>query len=167
MTNSGGFNDRYDDVIGRTRRGGLKRKGSFLTRQREKLRLQKEKTRIQKLLDSLAINMNARYYMNELLESLETSDLTHKSEVISYPELENTYTFIYEAKTPGLLYDYHPLSKILYYTDNGFVGYNFHLQQVRQYTSDGRVRSKFYKVYDDELSDVLKVPSEYLRVVPT
>ena len=161
------WNDK-SDIVGRSRRGGIKRKGSFLTRQREKLRRQREGpplTRIQSLLNNLAVNMDSRYYMNELIRGLSREDKIHVPEIKSYPIPGETYTFVYEAKTPGLLYDYHPVTKIMDFTDDGFFGYNHHLSRVRRYRAD-RSKSNFYRVYDDELVNVLQVPSEFLRVVP-
>ena len=161
------FNDK-SDIIGRSRRGGIKRRGSFLTRQREKLRRQREGpplTRVQSLLNNLAVNMDSRYYMNELIRVLSKEDYIHEPDIKSYPVPGETYTFIYEAKTPGLLYDYHPVSTIFDFVEDGFVGYNHHLNRVRMY-NDTRVKSKFYRVYNDELRNVLQVPSEFLRVVP-
>jgi len=153
-----------DDIIGRTQRGALKRKGSFLTRQREKLRIQRL-TRLQKLLENLPLSMNPRFYMNELVKTLEKSDSIHKSEIISYPRPGDTFTFVYEARTPGLIYDYHPLSTILTFTKNGFVGYNHHLGEQRNYRmDDGRVLSDFYKVYIDELQDALLIPSQFMKI---
>jgi hypothetical protein len=153
-----------EDIIGRTRRGAVKRKGSFLTRQREKLRLQR-RTRLQKLLENLAVSMNPRFYMNELIRALEESDSIHKPEIISYPRPGDTFTFVYEARTPGLIYDYHPLSTIIAFTDNGFIGYNHHLGEQRNYrVDDGRVLSDFYKVYQDELQDAVLVPSQFMRI---
>lgn len=153
-----------EDIIGRTRRGAVKRKGSFLTRQREKL-LQQRKTRIQRLLENLPNSMNPRFYMNELIGALEKSDSIHKPEIISYPRPGDTFTFVYEARTPGLIYDYHPVSTIITFTENGFIGYNHHLGEQRNYrVDDGRVLSDFYRVYNDELQDVLFVPSQFMRI---
>jgi hypothetical protein len=46
----------------------------------------------------------------------------------------NYYTYIYNAKTPDLLYDQHPLIACLGTTENGFYGLNFHLNMNRNYT---------------------------------
>lgn len=170
MTNSfENFNDK-SDIIGRSRRGGIKRRGSFLTRQREKLRRQREGpplTRMQSLLSNLAVNMDSRYYMNELMRVLNKEDDIHEPDIKSYPVPGEIYTFIYEARTPGLLYDYHPVTQVIDFVENGFIGYNHHLSRVRRYRADdGRFKSKFFRVYDDELVNVLQVPSEFLRVVP-
>lgn len=153
-----------EDIVGRTRRGAVKRKGSFLTRQKEKLRIQRL-TRLQRLLENLPVSMNPRFYMNELVKALEQSDSIHKPEIISYPRPGDTFTFVYEARTPGLIYDYHPLSTIVTFTENGFIGYNHHLGEQRNYRiNDGRVLSDFYKVYTDELQDALSIPSQFMRI---
>ena len=168
MTNSfQNFNDR-SDITGRSKRGGIKRKGSFLTRQREKLRRQREGTRLtrlESLLSNLAVNMDSRYYMNELIETLSKDDGIHIPEIKGYPVPGETYTFIYEARTPGLLYDHHPVTTILDFIEHGFIGYNMHMGEVRRYRADdGRVMSQFYRIYDDEIANVLQIPSEFLRV---
>lgn len=161
------FNDR-SDITGRSKRGGIKRKGSFLTRQKEKLRQQREEptlTRMETLLSNLAVNMDSRYYMNELIEVLSKEDLIHIPDIKSYPVPGETYTFIYEARTPGLLYDYHPVTTVLDFIENGFIGYNMHMGSIRRYRADdGRIKSRFYRIYDDEIENVLQVPSEFLRI---
>jgi|MDTG01.4.fsa_nt_gb hypothetical protein len=173
MTNSfQNFNDK-SDITGRSKRGGIKRRGSFLTRQREKLKQQRGEseqeeltlTRMETLLSNLAVNMDSRYYMNELIEVLSKEDNIHVPEIKSYPVPGETYTFIYEARTPGLLYDYHPVTTVLDFIENGFIGYNMHLGSIRRYRADdGRVKTRFYRIYDDEIESVLQVPSEFLRI---
>jgi len=44
------------------------------------------------------------------------------------------FTFRYFAKTPGLLYDQHPLIACVSVFDWGFHGFNFHLNKDRNYT---------------------------------
>jgi hypothetical protein len=52
----------------------------------------------------------------------------------SFPTPGNYYTYIYNAKTPNLLYDNHPLIACLGLTETGFYGLNFHLGMNRNYT---------------------------------
>lgn len=59
-------------------------------------------------------------------------DIFSGSESIPIPG--NYYTYVYNAKTPRLLYDQHPLIACLEITEKGFRGLNFHLNMNRNYT---------------------------------
>ena len=50
------------------------------------------------------------------------------------PETGKFYTFIYNAKTPGISYDQHPLIACVEIFRWGFRGLNFHWQNYRNYT---------------------------------
>jgi hypothetical protein len=52
----------------------------------------------------------------------------------SLPTPGNYYTYIYDAKTPNLFYDQHPLIACTALTETGFIGLNFHLSMIRNYT---------------------------------
>lgn len=73
------------------------------------------------------------------------------------------YFYIYEAKTPGLLYDKYPLITCTGLTNKGWEGYQHHWHKSRQYTTP-ELRSNFYQVYDDELDDAIQYPcAEYIQ----
>ena len=50
------------------------------------------------------------------------------------PEAGKFYTFIYNAKTPNISYDQHPLIACVEVFRWGFRGLNFHWQNYRNYT---------------------------------
>ena len=50
------------------------------------------------------------------------------------PEAGKFYTFIYNAKTPNISYDQHPLIACVEIFRWGFRGLNFHWQNYRNYT---------------------------------
>ena len=50
------------------------------------------------------------------------------------PDAGKFYTFVYQAKTPKLEYDEHPLVAVTEVFRWGFKGYNYHWRQIRQYT---------------------------------
>jgi len=78
-----------------------KNKGSFLTRQREKLKVQRERqNRFQEILDNLRGNESSDALMFRLFEAVPEGP--------RIPEPGNYYFFIYNATKPGE-YDEHPL----------------------------------------------------------
>lgn len=83
-----------------------------------------------------------------------------------YPQPGDTFTFIYIAKTPNLIYDMHPVSTITRLEKGRFFGYNHHLGMIRQYNGkDGRILSNFYKIDKDELDIVLSINTKLLLKV--
>lgn len=80
-----------------------------------------------------------------------------------YPQPGDIFTFIYRAKTPKLIYDMHPVTRITQIGANSFWGWNYHLNMVRQYKGgDGRILSNFYKIDEDELPVVLSINTKLL-----
>ena len=85
----------------------------------------------------------------------------------AYPLQGRYYTYIYYAKTPKILYDQHPLIKSGGPYLNGFIGINYHLEDVvdklppiRQYnTVDGdRLVSGLYELSQQEFATLRSVP---------
>tara|TARA_Y100000004_G_scaffold187355_1_gene240013 strand:+ start:45 stop:563 length:519 start_codon:yes stop_codon:yes gene_type:complete len=72
---------------------------------------------------------------------------------VDQPISGNYYTYIYRAKTPGLLYDLHPL--ILMGEPNGqgtgFFGFNYHWGKIRQYTFP-EVQDGYYEMSVQEFT---------------
>lgn len=72
------------------------------------------------------------------------------------PEPGKYYTFIYNAKTPGMRYDQHPLIAALEVHRWGFKGLNFHWQDIepshciRNYTWN-EIAGQLYVVYNEEI----------------
>lgn len=80
-----------------------------------------------------------------------------------FPQPGDTFTFIYQAKTPNLIYDLHPVSTITRLEGKRFFGYNHHLGMIRQYSGkEGRILSNFYKIDRDELDIVLSINTKLL-----
>ena len=73
------------------------------------------------------------------------------------PEVGQFYTFIYNAKTPNITYDQHPLIACTDLQSWGFKGLNFHWRQSRNYTWE-ELAGQLYIVEYDELDDLLRFP---------
>ena len=77
--------------------------------------------------------------------------------VTPIPEVGNYYTFIYNAKTPDITYDQHPLIACTSLEKWGFKGLNFHWRQSRNYTWE-ELAGQLYIVDYNELDDLLNFP---------
>ena len=77
--------------------------------------------------------------------------------VTPIPDVGGFYTFIYNAKTPNIRYDQHPLIACTEVLRWGFRGINLHLRKSRQYTWD-EVAGQLYIVEYDEVDDLMKIP---------
>ena len=77
--------------------------------------------------------------------------------VTPIPDVGGFYTFIYNAKTPHISYDQHPLIACTEVLRWGFRGINLHLRKSRQYTWD-EVAGQLYIVQYDEVDDLMKIP---------
>ena len=79
------------------------------------------------------------------------------STVTPIPEVGQYYTFIYNAKTPNITYDQHPLIACTDLQSWGIKGLNFHWRQSRNYTWE-ELAGQLYIVEYDELDDLLRFP---------
>ena len=77
--------------------------------------------------------------------------------VTPIPEVGQFYTFIYNAKTPNITYDQHPLIACTDLQSWGFKGLNFHWRQSRNYTWE-ELAGQLYIVEYNELDDLLNFP---------
>ena len=77
--------------------------------------------------------------------------------VTPIPEVGQFYTFIYNAKTPDITYDQHPLIACTDLQSWGFKGLNFHWRQSRNYTWE-ELAGQLYIVQYNELDDLLNFP---------
>ena len=77
--------------------------------------------------------------------------------VTPIPEVGQFYTFIYNAKTPNITYDQHPLIACTDLQSWGFKGLNFHWRQSRNYTWE-ELAGQLYIVDYNELDDLLNFP---------
>jgi len=78
-----------------------------------------------------------------------------KEEVL-YPEPGKFYTFVYNPKTPEIEYDQHPLIACTELQKWGFIAFNFHWRQLRQYTWE-EVSGKLHIVKYTELDELLSL----------
>ena len=70
------------------------------------------------------------------------------------PEAGKFYTFIYNAKTPNISYDQHPLIACVEVFRWGFRGLNFHWQKYRNYTWE-ELPGQLHVVEFQELDELL------------
>ena len=84
------------------------------------------------------------------------------SETEIVPDAGNYYTFVYNAKTPGV-YDEFPLVAVTLIENWGFQGINFHWGQSRQYTFQ-EVVGQLYQVTNEELQDLNTIPFAKFRI---
>jgi len=80
-----------------------------------------------------------------------------KDTVSPIPEVGKFYTFVYNAKTPRIQYDQHPLVACTDLQKWGFKGLNFHWRQSRNYTWE-ELAGQLYIVDYTELDDLLAIP---------
>jgi hypothetical protein len=84
-------------------------------------------------------------------------------DVVMTPEVGKFYTFIYNAKTPGLEYDQHPLIACTKIKSWGFIGINFHWRKYRNYTWE-EVAGQLHIVQYNELDELLSIPYAKFRL---
>ena len=77
--------------------------------------------------------------------------------VEAIPSVGKYYTFVYNAKTPNVQYDQHPLVAVTDLFRWGFRGINFHWQSSRNYTWE-ELTGQVYMVKSIELDDLLAIP---------
>ena len=112
---------------------------------------QEEENRIKRSLSTLNARTNDPEEM--MLEIMEVLNDT----VTPIPDVGKFYTFVYNAKTPGLQYDQHPLIACIELFQWGFRGLNFHWQDYRNYTWN-ELPGQLYIVQWNELDDLLNIP---------
>ena len=81
------------------------------------------------------------------------------------PDVGDYYTFIYNAKTPGIEYDQHPLIACLEIYKWGFKGLNYHWGQVRNYTWE-EVPGFLHVVRNSELQNLRDIGYAYFISKP-
>ena len=106
--------------------------------------------RIAPIMDELKEMSDPEEMMLLIMEALNST-------VTPIPEIGQFYTFIYNAKTPNITYDQHPLIACTDLQSWGFKGLNFHWRQSRNYTWE-ELAGQLYIVQYDELDDLLRFP---------
>ena len=110
-----------------------------------------EDNRIKEYLSDLNNRTNdPEEMMMEIMEALNDT-------VTPIPEVGKFYTFVYNAKTPDITYDQHPLIACTDLQSWGFKGLNFHWRQSRNYTWE-ELAGQLYIVQWNELDDLLAIP---------
>ena len=112
---------------------------------------QENRNRIEEFLADLNNRTNDPEDM--MLEIMEVLNET----VTPIPEPGKFYTFVYNAKTPNITYDQHPLIACMELYQWGFRGLNFHWQKYRNYTWV-ELAGQLYIVEWDELESLLAIP---------
>jgi len=109
-----------------------------------------------------------RKSMNELI-GIEDPDFLFgkiieliKSTGVTSPSIGNYYTFLYDAKTPNIIYDEHPLVYVTGVFSWGFRGINLHWGDSRQYTSN-EIIGPIYLVSETEVKDLKTLPYKKIR----
>ena len=109
------------------------------------------------------VNDNRIEAIKDKLTSSDSEDLMLEimgalnNTVEAIPTVGNYYTFVYNAKTPNVQYDQHPLVAVTDLFRWGFRGINFHWQSSRNYTWD-ELAGQLYMVKSIELDDLLSIP---------
>ena len=110
-----------------------------------------EDNRVREYLSDLNNRTNdPEEMMMEIMEVLNDT-------VTPIPEVGKFYTFVYNAKTPDISYDQHPLIACTDLQSWGFKGLNFHWRQSRNYTWE-ELAGQLYIVQYNELDDLLAIP---------
>ena len=104
-------------------------------------------------LEGNTINNGTNDQEEMMLEIMELLNDT----VTPVPDVGTLCTFVYNAKTPGVTYDQHPLVAVTELFQWGFRGLNFHWQEYRQYTWE-ELAGQVYIVQREELNDLLSIP---------
>lgn len=73
------------------------------------------------------------------------------------PKVGRYYTFVYLAKTPNLRFDVHPLIACTEVQRWGFKGFNFHWNEMRNYTWM-EVAGPLHIVRNEEISYMREIP---------
>jgi len=102
--------------------------------------------RVRELVDSFTGLDNKKDIMERIQATLTPS--SSRSVVNG-----SIYTFVYNAKTPGIIFDPYPLVGVEKVFNWGFVGVNLHWEDRRQYSWD-QIISPVYEVYPEEREDM-------------
>lgn len=121
---------------------------------RKTLQDRKNKSRIEPIVKKLIGIEKPDDLMLELLSILKESK--------EPPKAGKYYIFVYNAKTPNLRYDQNPLVAVTDVYNWGFKGFNYHWEEIRQYTWD-EVAGGLYEVYSYEIEDLKRVPFSNIR----
>jgi hypothetical protein len=115
------------------------------------------------LINNLPKNQSPNFYFNALVDIL--ARMGRAEETV---EIGKIYTFKYIAITEDKWYDVHPVSLIIQKGRDYYKGVNYHWERRPEYVESpirtynySRIQSRFYRIKQEELEYVLKVPSFY------
>jgi hypothetical protein len=106
--------------------------------------------RIRNIINDLIGVEDSEELMLEIMNAL-------KDTVTPVPDVGKFYTFVYNAKTPNIRYDQHPLIACTEVYSTGFTGLNFHWGKYRKYTWN-EVAGQLYIVDSGEIADLREIP---------
>ena len=118
--------------------------------QKEQIPPEVNDNRIEGIKEKLNGISNPEDMMLEIMGALNNT-------VEAIPSVGKYYTFVYNAKTPNVQYDQHPLVAVTDLFRWGFRGINFHWQSSRNYTWE-ELTGQVYMVKSIELDDLLAIP---------
>lgn len=119
-----------------------------------KQRKQKNSNRIQPILSEIYGTEKPDTMMNILLTALRETEL-------NIPRPGDFVAFIYNATTPRLLYDRHPIVAVYELAEWGFKGVNLHTGEPRNYDFRN-TQGAYYAIKKEELDDALTLPTMLL-----
>ena len=115
-----------------------------------------EESRIESLIDDILVLRTPDKMMEGILSLLTDT-------VAAIPQVGAYYTFGYEAKTPRIRYDKHPLIACTGVYQWGFTGINYHWGDFRKYTFE-ELTTNPYLVYPSELRDLRLIPYQDITI---
>ena len=98
-------------------------------------------------------------------EDMMLEIMTILDETVVIPDLGEVYTYIYNAKTPKLKYDQHPLVAVTHIDRWGFKGLNFHWNQVRT-TPGMRYQENYILLEQVNFNHYLIYPTHIISQTP-
>ena len=105
--------------------------------------------RIKPIINEINATMDTESQMEMIMEALNDT-------VAPIPDVGTYCTFVYNAKTPNIRYDQHPLVAVTDIFSWGFRAINFHWGETRQYTW-GEIAGQVYIVNQRELDDLISI----------
>ena len=120
-----------------------------LKQRKEKYPTENQYNRIRSVMDNIIGTEDPDDVMMELMSTIPESGRA--------PSAGKYYAFVYNPKTPNIIYDQNPLVAVTDVFEWGFRGLNYHWGQMRQYTWN-EIPGQLYEIYPEELADAREQP---------
>ena len=120
-----------------------------LKQRKEKYPTENQYNRIRSVMDNIIGTEDPDDVMMELMSTIPESGRA--------PSAGKYYAFVYNPKTPNIVYDQNPLVAVTDVFEWGFRGLNYHWGQMRQYTWN-EIPGQLYEIYPEELADARELP---------